>query len=130
MPEEIAGWDIDIRPDGHGLPLGRGTVKQGEEISVAPCAACHDDLYAITAYVSYLNDIVKDENFALNAATLKNIKLPNEANFYDDDREQAEKSLWRRDPCMSDCLPGQAKVTGRARLLDVTPEPGAGPTVD
>ena len=25
-PEEIAGWDIDVRPDGAGLPLGKGTV--------------------------------------------------------------------------------------------------------
>ena len=30
-PEEIAGWDIDIRPDGMGLPR-QGTVKQGEAI--------------------------------------------------------------------------------------------------
>ena len=31
-PEEIAGWDIDIRPDGQGLPPGKGTVRQGEAI--------------------------------------------------------------------------------------------------
>ena len=29
---EIAGWDIDVRPDGQGLPAGKGTVKQGERI--------------------------------------------------------------------------------------------------
>ena len=28
-PEEIAGWDIDVRPDGQGLPPGKGTVKAG-----------------------------------------------------------------------------------------------------
>jgi hypothetical protein len=28
-PEEVAGWDIDIRPDGEGLPTGKGTVKDG-----------------------------------------------------------------------------------------------------
>ena len=27
--QEIAGWDIDVRPDGKGLPPGRGTVAQG-----------------------------------------------------------------------------------------------------
>jgi cytochrome c len=42
-PEEIAGWDIDIRPDGHGLPPGKGTVKQGEEIYMQQCAACHGE---------------------------------------------------------------------------------------
>lgn len=40
---EIKGWDIDIRPDGHGLPPGRGTVKRGEEIYLAQCASCHGD---------------------------------------------------------------------------------------
>jgi cytochrome c len=26
---EIAGWDIDVRPDGKGLPPGRGRVAPG-----------------------------------------------------------------------------------------------------
>ena len=42
-PEEIAGWDIDIRPDGHGLPPGKGTVKQGEPLYIERCAACHGE---------------------------------------------------------------------------------------
>lgn len=42
-PEEIAGWDIDIRPDGEGAPPGRGSVKDGEEIFIAKCAACHGE---------------------------------------------------------------------------------------
>ena len=25
-PEEVAAWDIDVRPDGAGLPLGSGDV--------------------------------------------------------------------------------------------------------
>jgi S-disulfanyl-L-cysteine oxidoreductase SoxD len=186
-PEEIAGWDIDIRPDGHGLPPGKGTVKQGEAIYMQQCAACHgefgesagrwpivaggagtlashdpvksigsywpyastvmdyirrsmpfgnaqslsnDELYAVTAYVLFLNDIIKEENFELNEKTFKTIRLPNEANFYDDDRETVEKALWRDHPCMSDCLPGAAKITGRARALDVTPEPGRRPKVE
>ena len=30
--DEVAAWNIDIRPDGQGLPEGKGTVAQGEEI--------------------------------------------------------------------------------------------------
>ena len=186
-PDEIAGWDIDIRPDGQGLPAGKGTVKQGEAIYMQQCAACHgefgesagrwpivaggegtlashdpvksvgsywpyastvmdyirrampygnaqsltnDELYAVTAYVFYLNDVIKDEHFELNANSFKSIKLPNEPNFRDDDRDVAEKTLWRKSPCMTNCLPGPARITGRARVIDVTPEPGKGPKVE
>lgn len=41
--EEIARWDIDVRPDGVGLPPGRGTAVEGEEIFVARCAQCHGE---------------------------------------------------------------------------------------
>jgi cytochrome c len=185
--QEIAGWDIDIRPDGHGLPVGKGTAKQGEELYVERCASCHgefgesagrwpmlaggagtmtsedpvktvgsywpnastlidylrrampygnaqsltnDELYAITAYVLYLNDILKDETFELNEKNFTSVKLPNEPNFFDDDRETTEKSFWKSEPCMKDCAPGKAEITGRARVLDVTPESGKGPKVD
>ena len=40
-PQEIAGWDIDVSPNGAGLPPGRGDVRQGEAIFAAKCAACH-----------------------------------------------------------------------------------------
>jgi cytochrome c len=183
-PEEIAGWDIDIRPDGQGLPPGKGTVKAGEAVYMQQCAACHgefgesagrwpilsggagtlaghdpvksigsywpyastvmdyirrsmpfgnaqslsnDELYAVTAYVLYLNDIIKDENFELNAQSFKSIKLPNEPNFFDDDRERSEKAFWRKRPCMTNCQPGDAKITGRARVIDVTPDAGTKP---
>ena len=42
-PEEIAGWDIDVRPDGQGLPPGKGTVKEGETLYMERCAACHGE---------------------------------------------------------------------------------------
>jgi cytochrome c len=185
--QEIAGWDIDVRPDGQGLPEGKGTPKQGEPLYVERCGACHgefgesagrwpmvaggngtlathdpmktvgsywpyastvidyirrampfgaaqsltnDELYAITAYVLLLNDVITDENFELNEKTFKTLKLKNEPNFFDDDREAAEKAFWKKDPCMKDCLPGTAKVTGRASVIDVTPEPGKGPKVE
>ncbi|MFL2813227.1 MAG: c-type cytochrome [Candidatus Puniceispirillales bacterium] len=41
--EEIAGWDIDVRPDGLGAPIGSGTALIGEEIYTEQCAACHGD---------------------------------------------------------------------------------------
>ncbi len=186
-PEQIKGWDIDVRPDGQGLPPGKGTVKQGEEIFQQQCAQCHgefgegkdrwpvlagghgslkadrpektvgsfwpaastifdyvkrampygnaqslsnDEIYAVTAYILNLNDIIKDQNFELNDKNFTTIKMPNADNFYDDDRDTTEKHFWNRKPCMKDCTAAVPKVTGRARVLDVTPEKGKGPTVD
>jgi S-disulfanyl-L-cysteine oxidoreductase SoxD len=41
-PEQIAGWDIDVRGgDGAGLPPGKGTVQRGSEVYAEQCAACH-----------------------------------------------------------------------------------------
>jgi mono/diheme cytochrome c family protein len=40
---EIAGWDIAVRGDGHNLPPGSGTAKEGEELYVTHCASCHGD---------------------------------------------------------------------------------------
>jgi len=42
-PEEVAGWDIDVRPDGRGAPVGEGTAMDGEEIFADRCAHCHGD---------------------------------------------------------------------------------------
>ena len=39
---DVAAWNIDIRaPDGQGLPAGRGSVKQGQQVYAQKCAACH-----------------------------------------------------------------------------------------
>lgn len=38
---EIAAWDVDISPDGAGLPQGRGTPTQGAAVYAAKCAVCH-----------------------------------------------------------------------------------------
>jgi len=40
-PADIAGWNIDVRPDGRGLPPGSGSVAQGQTVFAASCAACH-----------------------------------------------------------------------------------------
>lgn len=40
-PETIAAWDIDVRPDGQGLPPGHGNVRDGAALYAARCAGCH-----------------------------------------------------------------------------------------
>lgn len=40
-PEEIAGWDIDVAPDGAGLPPGHGDAARGRTIYDEKCASCH-----------------------------------------------------------------------------------------
>ena len=179
--DEIAAWDIDIRPDGLGLPVGRGTVADGEVLYTDACASCHgdfgeavgrwpiiagghgtlmddrpektigsywpyastvfdyirrampfgaartlsdDDVYAITAYVLYLNDVVTDEDFELSNENFADIRLPNEANFIEDDRTEEPFYADGSEPCMKDCKPGKAAVAMRALVLDVTPEAG------
>jgi cytochrome c len=39
--EDIAAWDIDVAPDGAGLPAGTGTVAQGTTIYARKCGSCH-----------------------------------------------------------------------------------------
>jgi S-disulfanyl-L-cysteine oxidoreductase SoxD len=39
--QEVAAWDIDVRPDFKGLPKGSGSVAQGQPIWEAQCASCH-----------------------------------------------------------------------------------------
>jgi cytochrome c len=40
-PQEIATLDIDVRPDGKGLPAGYGDAITGKAIYVSKCASCH-----------------------------------------------------------------------------------------
>lgn len=40
---EIAAWDIDVMPDGRGLPEGEGDVATGREIYAARCQHCHGE---------------------------------------------------------------------------------------
>jgi len=186
LPEEVAAWDTDIRPDGMGLPAGKGSVKQGEELFLERCASCHgefgegkgqwpvlaggrgtlkgaspektlgsfwpfastafdyisrampfgnarsltpDETYAIVAFLLHMNDIVKDD-FVLSKENFTSVKLPNVGEFYDDDREVTEKAFWKKEPCMKNCAKEPAKVTGHARVIDVTPDGKSGPKVD
>lgn len=39
--EYIRKFDIDVRPDGRGLPAGAGMVKEGRSIYLEKCTVCH-----------------------------------------------------------------------------------------
>jgi mono/diheme cytochrome c family protein len=135
-PAEVAGWDIDVRADGHGLPPGRGSVREGEKIFAETCAACHGakgegkpadqlvggfgtlatskpvrtvgsywpyattlfdyirrampfnapqsltagQIYAVSAYILFLNNIVTEDT-VLDAASLPRVRMPNRDGF-------------------------------------------------
>ncbi|WP_296573685.1 cytochrome c [Phreatobacter sp.] len=89
----------------------------------------NDEVYALTAYIMYLNDLVP-ESFELTRENFTSIPMPNVGGFYDDDRETTERAFWTPNPCMTNCRPTAPKVTGRARMIDVTPEGRSGPRVE
>ena len=177
LPEEVKAWDIDVRPDGQGLPPGKGTVARGEALFLERCAVCHgefgegagrwpplaggagslksdnpqktigsfwpyvstaydyihrampfgdaqsltpDETYALVAFLLNMSEVVP-KDFELSDKNFASVRLPNEKAFYSDDRPETEKRFWNREPCMKDCKK-EAKVVGRARVLDVTPD--------
>ncbi len=42
-PEEISRWNIDVMPDGEGLPPGSGSVEEGRDVYARRCERCHGD---------------------------------------------------------------------------------------
>lgn len=132
----IEQWDIDIFPNGRGLPAGKGTAVQGKKVYQKYCQSCHgvdgtgdsadelagahhgltdnppdkiigtywpyattifdftrrsmplnapgtlsnNELYAVTAYLLFLNGIIA-ENKLLNASSLPKIEMPNRLGF-------------------------------------------------
>jgi cytochrome c len=48
---EIAGWDIAVRPDGTGLPKGRGSVAEGQALYDEKCATCHGTFGESNSYL-------------------------------------------------------------------------------
>lgn len=40
-PAVVEAWNIDVGPDGTGLPAGQGSVAQGRALYAARCASCH-----------------------------------------------------------------------------------------
>lgn len=57
---EISSWDIDVRPDGTGLPVGKGSVSEGQMLYETQCASCHgvfgesNDYIALTGGIGTL----------------------------------------------------------------------------
>ena len=39
--QDLALWNIDIEPNGAGLPSGSGTAAQGATVYTSKCVACH-----------------------------------------------------------------------------------------
>ena len=151
---EIEGWAIAARPDGEGLPPGKGSVQEGVEIYVEQCAACHgtfgegegrypklvggeltgdrpeptvgsywpyavtlfdyinrampfpsphalsaDQVYAMTAYILNLNNIV-DNNFVADRTSLPKVKMPRQDFFiWQDPRPDTSSN-----ECMNNCI--------------------------
>jgi cytochrome c len=135
-PEEVASWEIDIQPDGKGLPPGVGTSTEGRVVYDAKCAPCHgqkgtegpadplvggigslsskkpvktvgsywpyattlfdyvrrampynapkslsnDEVYAVSAYILFLNGIIAPEA-RMDAKTLPQVRMPNRDGF-------------------------------------------------
>ena len=40
---DLSAWDINVLPDGTGLPLGQRRRSPGRPIYAAKCAACHGE---------------------------------------------------------------------------------------
>jgi S-disulfanyl-L-cysteine oxidoreductase SoxD len=40
-PEELKAIDIEVTPDGKGLPAGRGTAAAGKDVYTRRCETCH-----------------------------------------------------------------------------------------
>lgn len=171
---EIAGWNIDVRPDGQGLPAGKGSVDAGSSVFMDQCAVCHgtfgegagrypklaggegtltgdrpeptvgsfwpfattlfdyinrampfgaphslsaEDVYALTAYVLNLNNIVGND-FVADAQSLPKVRMPNHDRFlWDDPRPDTKASA-----CMKNCIdPKSIKIISTTEGKDLTP---------
>jgi cytochrome c len=76
-PAEIAKLDIDVMPDGRGLPPGRGTAGEGAAIYAQKCASCHGKNGEGATFDRLVaTDSGKNFDFAINA------KLPRAVGNY------------------------------------------------
>ena len=150
---EISGWNIDVSPDGKGLPPTSGTAVRGKPLYEQHCAACHgmkgegkpadplvggrgtlatdrpvmtvgsywpyattvydyinrsmpfnapqslkpEDVYAITAYLLFLNGIIGETDL-MDASSLARVEMPNRKGFVLDPRPDLHNP-----PCRIDC---------------------------
>ena len=173
-PDQIAGWNIDARPDGVGLPAGSGSVAAGSKIYADQCAVCHgtfgegegrfpkltggegtltkdrpepsvgsywpfavtlfdyinrampfqsphslpvDDVYALTAYVLNINNIVGN-NFIADRDSLPKVRMPNHDHFIWQD-PRPDTSAER---CMKNCADAKSiEIESTAEGKGLTP---------
>jgi S-disulfanyl-L-cysteine oxidoreductase SoxD len=83
----------------------------------APHTLSSDDVYALSAYILNLNDVVPNE-FVADRDSLPKVKMPNRDNFiWTDPRPDTMDR-----PCMSGCAdPGNIKIISTAEGRDLTP---------
>lgn len=83
----------------------------------APHTLSADDVYALTAYILNLNDIVPNE-FVADRDSLPKVKMPNRDSFiWTDPRPDTMAK-----PCMSGCAgPADVRITSTAEGRDLTP---------
>ncbi|HJU41598.1 MAG TPA: c-type cytochrome [Vicinamibacterales bacterium] len=71
-PEEIKKLDIDVMPDGRGLPAGQGTVAEGAKVYAAKCGSCHGKSgEGASAERLVATDSGKNFDFAMNGKLVK-----------------------------------------------------------
>ena len=135
---EVAAWDMDVMPDGTGLPAGSAKPTDGAALFATHCARCYgergeggpygavagesgrtvrtwwpyapplfdyirrtmpferpgslsnEQVYAATAFVLYLNDLVP-EDAVIDAAALAAIEMPSRDRFRSDDRLEHDR---------------------------------------
>jgi S-disulfanyl-L-cysteine oxidoreductase SoxD len=80
-----------------------------------------DEVYALVAYILYVNDTVDDEEFVLSNENLLSIQQVNADGFYMDDRPEVEYPKFSEAVCMVGCK-DVVEITKRAAVVDVTPE--------
>ena len=72
--DEIKQLDIDVMPDGRGLPAGRGTVAEGATIYAAKCRSCHGaNGEGASAERLVGRDSGPNFNFAMDAKLVKTV---------------------------------------------------------
>ncbi|WOJ96329.1 cytochrome c [Congregibacter brevis] len=73
-PELIQAWNIDVRPDGLGLPVGHGTAAEGAALYEAHCESCHGVDGVGGAYGSLVGRLADDNfSFGVDPALKKTI---------------------------------------------------------
>jgi cytochrome c len=83
----------------------------------APESLSDEEVYAITAYVLYLNDLI-DYEFELTKDNLASIDMPNKDGFFLDDRPDAIN-----EQCMSNCKdPSTIEITSEPAVAETTEE--------